>query len=561
MKKIREIIKERKFKYIAFFWLFISLQFIMGSDLQKKGSIAKNMKEFGIATLKIVVLWILFIILNYIILKLINIIKLKKMRKQNKDEITSQKERKSIPEKYRWLIYFIFIFVCWIPVLLAFYPCNISYDGGYQILRYYFFDNLEHHPILMTKLFTTFYVIGLNLNSPTLGMLLFSLFQMTFMAIAFSYCVKFIEEQTQNKVVRYISLIFYALYPYHQLMSITTTKDVIFSGLFLIYVIYLYKILSEKFNWTNYIFAIFIGILMLLSRNNSIYTLEVSLPIIVLVLIKQRKKMLKVLILFLIVIVGYKGINNYIYTKESETSDEKGFRTAYFSQIVGKISRDCAEELTDEEKENIKYYYRDYRIVGRLYEDNIADKAIKMSNNHINTNKKAYLQFIFELCKKYPRTAIEAVLNVTRGYWYINDSSFTKIKTYKHPGAIEIYEFEIGKGDYAVKFDSKLPRLRKLYIDLYRSSKYLNIPILYISLQPAFFFYCTFAFLLYSIYKKEKNRLVIAIFLFTFYASCYMANCVIIRYIYPVVVSSPLMLLFVTKNEKCEIEKKENENK
>ena len=561
MKKIREIIKERKFKYIAFFWLFISLQFIMGSDLQKKGSIAKNMKEFGIATLKIVVLWILFIILNYIILKLINIIKLKKMRKQNKDEITSQKERKSIPEKYRWLIYFIFIFVCWIPVLLAFYPCNISYDGGYQILRYYFFDNLEHHPILMTKLFTTFYVIGLNLNSPTLGMLLFSLFQMTFMAIAFSYCVKFIEEQTQNKVVRYISLIFYALYPYHQLMSITTTKDVIFSGLFLIYVIYLYKILSEKFNWTNYIFAIFIGILMLLSRNNSIYTLEVSLPIIVLVLIKQRKKMLKVLILFLIVIVGYKGINNYIYTKESETSDETGFRTTYFAQIVGKVSRDCAEELTDEEKEKIKYYYRDYEIVGRLYEDNIADKAIKMSSSNISTDREGYLKFVFELCKKYPRTALEAILNLTRGYWYINDTSFTQIMTYKHPGAIEIYEFEIGKGDYAVKFDSKLPGLRKLYINLYRSSEYLNIPILYIFLQPAFFFYCTFAFLLYSIYKKEKNRLVIAIFLFTFYASCYMANCVIIRYIYPVVVSLPLMLLFVTKDEKVEIEKEENESK
>ena len=558
MGKIVEIIKERKFKYIAFFWFFISLQFVMGSNLQTKGYTAKSTQEFWIDVLKIVILWILFIILHYIVLNLIEMIKQYKNQTNNKEK-TQEKSKELIKNKS--LLYFLFIFLCWLPVLLAFYPCNISYDGGYQVLRYYFLDNLEHHPILITKLFTAFYVIGLNLNSPTVGMLLFSLFQMTFMALAFSCCVKFIEDQTNNKVIKYISLIFYALYPYHQLMSITTTKDVIFSGLFLIYVIYLYKILSEKFNWTNYIFAIFIGILMLLSRNNSIYTLEVSLPIIVLALIKQRKKMLKVLILFLIVIVGYKGINNYIYTKESETSDETGFRTTYFAQIVGKVSRDCAEELTDEEKEKIKYYYRDYEIVGRLYEDNIADKAIKMSSSNISTDREGYLKFVFELCKKYPRTALEAILNLTRGYWYINDTSFTQIMTYKHPGAIEIYEFEIGKGDYAVKSDSKLPGLRKLYINLYRSSEYLNIPILYIFLQPAFFFYCTFAFLLYSIYKKEKNRLVIAIFLFTFYASCYMANCVIIRYIYPVVVSLPLMLLFVTKDEKVEIEKEENESK
>ena len=43
--------------------------------------------------------------------------------------------------------------------------------------------------------------------------------------------------------------------------------------------------------------------------------------------------------------------------------------------------------------------------------------------------------------------------------------------------------------------------------------------------------------------------LIIAIFLFTFYASCYLAFCSIIRYMYPVIVSTPLMLALVVKNE------------
>ena len=73
MGKIVEIIKERKFKYIAFFWFFISLQFVMGSNLQTKGYTAKSTQEFWIDVLKIVILWVLFIILHYIVLNLIEI--------------------------------------------------------------------------------------------------------------------------------------------------------------------------------------------------------------------------------------------------------------------------------------------------------------------------------------------------------------------------------------------------------------------------------------------------------------------------------------------------------
>ena len=73
--------------------------------------------------------------------------------------------------------------------------------------------------------------------------------------------------------------------------------------------------------------------------------------------------------------------------------------------------------------------------------------------------------------------------------------------------------------------------------------------MLYTLFQPGIYFYFTLAFLLYAIYKREKSTLVIAIFLFTFYASCYLALCSIIRYMYPVMVSTPLMLALVIKNK------------
>ena len=105
-------------------------------------------------------------------------------------------------------------------------------------------------------------------------------------------------------------------------------------------------------------------------------------------------------------------------------------------------------------------------------------------------------------------------------------------------------------GRYKVIHNSKIPELKNLYTNLYRLNKYQEIPILYIFFQPGIYFYITLAFLLYSIYKRENNILVIAIVLFTFYASCYLVLCSIIRYMYPIMISTPIMLAFVVKNKK-----------
>lgn len=551
MKNILEIMKERKFKYISFFWIIISIQFVIGSNLQTKGYLINNLSDFWISLLKIIFFSILFIILHYCILEL--------FKKVKENKVVEEKAVKEVKyKKYRWLIYFLIIFICWIPTVLAFYPGNIGYDGGYQIRDYYFLNKLQHHPILITKLYTMFYAIGINIGSPTIGMFLFSLFQMSFMALVFSYTVKFIEDETQKKWLRNISILFYALFPYNQLLSITTTKDVIFAGLVLVFIIHLYRMTKEKYKFADYVFLLIIGVLMLLSRNNAIHTLKISLPFIILVLIKDRKNIIKVTSLFLLVIIIYQNVNNYLYKSITEESDEGNLRMSVFSQAVGKVAKDKEEELTEEEKEKISYYFNDYKKLGQVYQINIADSTAQMVNSkNVNKNKKEFFEFIIELGKKYPITYIESFLNTTRGYWYVQDISFSEISIYNHPGAIELYDFGIlNKDGYRVVHDSKLPKLKEFYKNMYCLNDYQKIPVLYIIFQPAIYFYIVLAFLLYEIYKKEKSKLVIAVFLFTFYASCYLAYCSIIRYMYPVMVSMPFILgLVLEKQEKLENEK------
>lgn len=553
MKKIKEIVKERKFKYISFFWLIISIQFVIGSNLQTKGYLINKTSDVLIILLKTIIFEIIFILLHYTISELFRMLKIK----ITKTETETEKEEtggKAKYEKYKWLIYFLMIIICWIPTILAFYPCIVGYDGGYQI-RWCFFENrFPHHPILITKLYTAFYAIGVIAKSPAFGMLLFSIFQMIVMASIFSYAVKFIEDETQKKWLRNISILFYALYPYNQLFSITTTKDVLFAGLMIIFTIYLYKMVKEKYKISDYIFLIIIGVLMLLSRNNAIYTLKVSLPLMMLILIRNRKNLLKVLVTFLIIIITYQNTNNLLYKliqkNSAESSDDEGnLRVSTFTQAIGKIARDKKEELTEEEKQKIEFFFVDYQKLGKAYRINIADSTIaKINMKNVNKNKKEFFEFMLEMGKKYPITCIESFLNTTRGYWYIQDTSFSEINIYKCPGAFELYHFGIAGNEYEVIQDSKLPLLKNLYINLLRENEYQKIPVFYIIFQPATYFYITLAFLLYIIYKRETEKLVIAIFLFTFFATCYLAHCSIIRYIYPVIVCAPIMLSITMDN-------------
>lgn len=559
MAKLKEIIKEKKFKYISFFWIIISIQFVMGSNLQTKGFLITSFTDFLIDLIKIILFSIIFITLHYCITELYNRVKISKTEteKENREENEKETNKENIKyKKYRWLIYFLIIIVCWIPTLLAFNPCIISYDGGYQIRDYFFKNELAHHPILITKLYTAFYIIGVIAESPAFGMLLFSIFQMTVMASIFSYAVKFIEDETHKKWLRNVSIIFYALYPYNQLFAITTTKDVLFAGLMLIFTIYLYKMVKEKYKILDCIFLVIIGILMLLSRNNAIYTLKVSLPFIILILIKNRKNLLKILVTFLIIIIAYQNINNLLYRLAENNSietrmDEGDLRVSTFSQAISKIAKDKKDELTEEEKQKIEFFFTDYQELAEAYKGNIADSTTKKVNTeNINKDKKEFFKFMLEIAKKYPITCIESLLNTTRGYWYIQDTSFSEIDMYNHPGVFELYDSGIAGGEYRVIHDSKLPQLKKLYINMLRENEYQKIPILYIIFQPATYFYITLAFLLYIIYKRETNKLVIAIFLFTFFATCYLAHCSIIRYIYPIIVNTPLMLGLVIENKK-----------
>ena len=132
-----KIIKDKKFKYIFIFWLVISIQFVIGANLQNKGYSIKDGKDFAISVIKIILLTIIFVVLQYCCLELKN--KIQKIKQVvPKDKEQSKNKIIEWMKQHKFLVYFLIIIVCWIPTLLAFYPVILSYDGRIPNKRFLF---------------------------------------------------------------------------------------------------------------------------------------------------------------------------------------------------------------------------------------------------------------------------------------------------------------------------------------------------------------------------------------------------------------------------------------
>lgn len=446
--------------------------------------------------------------------------------------------------KNKWIIYFIIIIICWIPAFIAFCPVIINYDGPIQIYAFAIkgIAPSTKQPIISTIIFSTFYKLGIKcLNSATLGMMCFSIFQMSIMAGIFAYTTKFIYKETENKILTIISLIFYAMFPINQVFPLMTTKDILFSGLALIFVINLYKIPKKEYKIKECIFLIIIGVLMLLFRNNAVYAIIISLPFMIITLRKNKKKCKELIIVLVIMILLYQASFNLLLLIVNGQKDNDKEKMSVVSQAVARVSKEKMNELTQEEKDKIEYYFGDINNLAKVYKPNISDptKAI-IEIKRVEENKIEFYKFFIKLGLKYPLIYIDSFLDTTKNYWYIH----------KGEQDIELNTTMITDGKEAshTVYDYNLwPELRNLYKKIFSKDSDTKISVLYMMFQPAIYFYILIACILYAIYVKDVNSKIQLTYLISYFLTCFLGPCSIIRYVYINVISTPLIIALLTK--------------
>lgn len=444
-----------------------------------------------------------------------------------------------------FFIYWGIIFVAYIPYWLTYYPGVITPDSLSQVSQTVGIYSLSnHHPLMHTIVISVFIKIGEAFGNYNIGVAIYSIVQMLALSGIFAYTVYYMSKKNIPVCLRIITLVFYAIYPIHCMYSITMWKDIPFAICMLLFVILINELVTNKEQFfkskKNLVLFAITMILVVLFRNNGIYVAILTAPFIF-VFAKQYYKQL--LIIFACVILFYsvlwKGIM-FSVLKVEEGSMAEALSVPL--QQIARVVRDKADELTDEEKQQINKLWTTNNLA-EIYNPTLSDN-VKGSVNveELSDNKGDFIKLWIGLVIKYPLTCIEAFLCNCYGYWYPEASNWVVSRVIVEPQIEEqeklnLHQTPLIKGELVKEVDS--------YIDK------RNIPIISMFFSIGFAMWLVFTKITYIIYKKQyKLLLVFAPILFLWLTNLASPVFCEFRYMYSLFTCLPILLfLGIQKNE------------
>ncbi len=455
------------------------------------------------------------------------------------------------------------IFLCWLPVFLAYYPSVFAYDAEGQLYQVIAGDYSTHHPLLHTLFMGAFFRLGGAVGSYPFGMAVHSAVQMLLLAASFGWALGYLYERRIPRWLRGLLLAFYALHPANSVLSVSTTKDVLFSALVLLYTVLLCRMLVGRGTGNKEAPAyVILSTLLLLFRNNAVYAFIVSVPLVYAGLRKwhvaeegeKRSTAGSYLALSAVAFVLYGVCGMGL---RAVTHAQSGSPREMLSVPLQQMARVRVEEDAHMEpalrQEVEKYLSSEW--VFAAYDPHLADPV--KNRAVIHDDPAGLIRTWINMGLRYPTIYVDAFLDNSVGYWYLEDVTHAQVygigtesgfgyrstDTRTMPAGCEIVP------------DSYLPGIRSLMEKVVSDNAYQKIPVLRIVFAPAFYWWMLCLYLATAIYQKRYKMLLPVCFLTVYYFTLLLSPTVLIRYMYPFVATVPVMFsLLVTTSGRGEDE-------
>lgn len=322
--------------------------------------------------------------------------------------------------KKSFIFCFFIIIICYVPYFLHYYPGIFTTDSMSEMFsaKFSMGNLINHHPVFHIFIIHICLKIGTIFGSNTIGIAIYSIGQMIFTALVFSYVLNYLAKKNVNVYLRICSLIFFALYTPFAIYSISMWKDVPFALFMLLYVVQLIEIATNKKylkNIKNIVKFLIITIMVILFRNNGIYVVLITLPCAILLLKSVRKKIFICTMIIVAFYIIYKGP---IFKLLNITDGPIREALSVPVQQIARTVKYKGNELSDDEKSNIDKYLPVEEIGDKYYElisDNVKDT---FNNEEFKNNKIDFIKIWGKLLIKYPGEYIDAFLDNSFGYWY-----------------------------------------------------------------------------------------------------------------------------------------------
>lgn len=363
-------------------------------------------------------------------------------------------------------------------------------------------------------------------------------------------------------------LAFYALFPTNSVLSLSTTKDVLFSALVLLYTMLLYHMICDKkmqVDKRDGAACVILSVLLLLFRNNAVYAFLVSMPLV------------------------YAGYRKWQIGEERAQSASFGARTYLVLSIAALLFfavcsaglragthahsgspremlsvplQQMARTRVKEEqridpalrKELEKYIPAEW--VFAAYDPHLADPV--KNRAVIHDDPAGLIETWVKLGMRHLDVYVDAFLDNCVGCWYLEDISHAQIYgigTESGFGYLSTDNRTMPAGCEIIPH-SYLPGLRSLLEKIVSDNQYQRIPVLRIIFAPAFYWWMLCMYMAVAVYRRKYIMLLPVCFLGAYYLTLLLSPAVLIRYMYPFVVTVPAICCCMSRD----LTKKDSEN-
>ncbi len=405
--------------------LLFSLFMVIGYSYAVSGNaslVFGNLAYFGYSCIKLIGYYFLFIIAINIAYDFLCNGKIKDIRVKNKfiDAFN----------KHPMLVSAIVILICYMPYIICYYPAIMGYDPANQIkevmgMHTRYMDSVilidpnvtitNFNPVLHTLLLGGCFKLGHIMGSDNFGLFLYTIVQMTIVITTLSYSISYMKKEGANNILLFIVLAIYALAPTYPFYAMGTNKDMIFCCFVLLYCIKMYDLIRHEQTLKKYIEVFIIILMVVLTRNNGIYTVMLSFPFLLIWLKGKRRAILAILVAIIMCYVGYNKVLLPAF-RISNTSIREILSIPF--QQTARYAKEYPDDFTDEDKEVIDKILNFDTLADR-YDPRLSD-PVKNEYN-IYTTKEDLAKYFKVWGKglvKRPVVYIDATVANTYGYFY-----------------------------------------------------------------------------------------------------------------------------------------------
>lgn len=448
------------------------------------------------------------------------------------------------------------ILAVWGITFLALFPGVYGYDAPYQIVQA--FGEMEvttYQPVLHTFIMGKCVQIGhILFESYEIGLGIYSFLQMAFLAYAAMNVCTYVYSRTRNYLWLLGTVLFFVLFPLHGVLAVSSTKDIIFTGIFALIFIKVLKLTENPEGFCDSkkdIIAYCILVFFLFwFRSNGIYILIFMIPFLIILLRKYRKIWTKMLAFTVLPMAAFLISQNAVMTV-FDIAPGPGLREMLSipCQQMARAYNYNYDTFTEEEKEALFEIIPEETLKIHTYRQLISD-SIKgdLDTEKLVEDPGRYLSLYIKLGLENPKSYIEGAMLSCLATWY-PDKYYQDDRQYHPYIEIDMIDAKSYNPDYLeLERYSAIPMYEKALTDLFQEAQWMRIPVISSLFTMGTYVWVLFLCFVYILVRKAYKYLLPISLLIGLIITIILGPVSLIRYGYPLIFVIPLVLtLFRTK--------------